>query len=140
MSETIMTFGKQTFAGKIKSGGPISLVRDLLNNPLISIKVPGYDRMEFTSEGLDRIADIMEEPVPQGANPADVMDRTKSYAEDGTMSFRLSDAPRSRTLEVSPDERAEASDLFREIARRFREHVAKQDAAAEQEGSATDPE
>ena len=120
-------FTERTFTQKIM-GEPISMTRDALGNPLVSIKVPGYERMEFTPEGISTMASLLERSVPEGDEPHQVAARSMlGFGPDGDLSIRFSDAPRSRTLTLSPNDRAEFAALFRKIE----SHPAMQQEEAE---------
>ena len=142
---TVLFHSDRSFVAKVK-GEPISMGEDAIGNPVINMKIPGYDRMSFTPEGLDAMNELLTSRPVEGAEAHQVAQRTASFDADGNLSFRLSDSARSRTLTLTSNEQADFAELFRAIRNKLRmvlaEQKAKADAEAALKGESdlTDPE
>lgn len=110
----------------------IEFTRDETGMLVMGIKLPGVERLSLTRGELDQIAAVLAEPVALGDSPAAVFERSAYDHPDGGLTAKFSDAPRSRSVSFTADDRREVADLFNSLIDNWNTY-AEQLAAAEAE-------
>lgn len=82
-----------------------NITLDASGNILFELKAPGISEVLLSEGELREIRDRLAMPVPEGDSPAAVFSRTAREYPDGTISGLFSDAPRARTLTLTPSDR-----------------------------------
>lgn len=136
--KTLVTFGSQTITGQIRATGKVGVTPDALGNPLVGMKVPGYTGdaeggfMVFRPENMTAFAAKLQAAVKSsGPDPLQIAMDSMTRNSDGQVSFRLSNAPRARTITLGGEEANEFAGFMIHLVDQVQAQIAAAAAAEE---------